>query len=75
MLFESIVCPMLNELNTLEIKIAQVVSLCHTLRTENEVLRQQLASLESDKERLAERMAAARARLEQLAEQLPEAKP
>jgi len=73
---------MLNELNTLEIKIAQVVSLCHTLRTENEVLRQQLASLESDKERLAEhkerlaeRMAAARARLEQLAEQLPEAKP
>ena len=66
---------MLNELNALEIKIVQVVALCRTLRTENEVLRQQLASLESDKERLAERMAAARARLEQLAEQLPEAKP
>ncbi|MEF8715279.1 MAG: hypothetical protein V5B39_17315 [Accumulibacter sp.] len=75
MLFESIVCAMLNELNALEIKIAQVVVLCRTLRTENEVLRQQLASLEIDKERLAERMAAARTRLEQLAEQLPEAKP
>lgn len=66
---------MLNELNALEIKIVQVVALCRTLRTENEALRQRLASLEIDKERLAERMAAARARLEQLAEQLPEAKP
>ena len=74
MLFESIVCSMLNELNALEIKIAQVVALCRTLRTENDVLREQLASVETDKERLTERMAAACARLEQLAQQLPEAK-
>ena len=74
MLFESIVCSMLNELNALEIKIAQVVALCRTLRTENDVLREQLASVETDKEHLTERMAAACARLEQLAQQLPEAK-
>jgi cell division protein ZapB len=61
MLFESIVWPMLNELNALESKIAQVVALCRSLRTENDGLREQLASLEADKERLAERMAAARA--------------
>lgn len=65
---------MLNELNALEIKIAQVVALCRTLRTENDVLREQLASVETDKEHLTERMAAACARLEQLAQQLPEAK-
>ena len=65
---------MLNELNLLESKIAQVAALCRSLRSENHELRERLASVETDKERLTERMAAACARLEQLAQQLPEAK-
>jgi len=65
---------MINELNALESKIAQVASLCRTLRAENAKLKQQLASVESDRESLVQRMDAARDRLEQLAEQLPEAK-
>ncbi len=64
---------MLNELDTLESKIGQVVALCHSLRAENDQLREQLAVAEGDKQRLAERMGEASARLEQLAQQLPEA--
>ena len=65
---------MVNELNALESKIAQVASLCRTLRAENAQLRQQLAAAESDKKSLAERMETARNRIEQQAEQLPKAK-
>ncbi|MBP6710510.1 MAG: hypothetical protein KA150_04600 [Propionivibrio sp.] len=65
---------MVNELNALESKIAQVASLCRTLRAENAQLRQQLAVAEVDKKGLTERMDAARAQLEQLAGQLPEVK-
>ena len=63
---------MLNELDMLENKVAQVVSLCRALRSENNLLRQQLASAESEKIRLAERMEQARERVEQLAQRLPE---
>lgn len=63
---------MLNELDMLENKVAQVVSLCRALRSENNLLRQQLASAESDKIRLTERMEKARERVEQLAQRLPE---
>lgn len=63
---------MLNELDILENKVAQVVSLCRALRSENNLLRQQLASAESDKIRLTERMEKARERVEQLAQRLPE---
>ena len=66
---------MVNELNALESKIAQVASLCRALRAENAQLRQQLATVEVDKKGLTDRMDAARTRLEQLASQLPEAKP
>ena len=59
--------------DALESKIAQVVSLCRTLRTETAQLRQQLAAAEIDKQSLAERMDSARSRIEQLAEQLPKA--
>jgi cell division protein ZapB len=65
---------MVNELNALESRIAQVASLCRTLRAENAQLRQQLASAEVDKKILSERMESARSRLEQLAQKLPEAK-
>ena len=63
---------MLNELDILENKVAQVVSLCRALRSENNLLRQQLASAESEKIRLTERMEKARERIEQLAQRLPE---
>jgi len=65
---------MLNELNALESKVAQVTALCRSLRSENERRREQLAVAENDRNRLAERMAAAFARLERLAGQLPESK-
>lgn len=72
MLLESIVRLMLNELDALESKIARVVALCRELRSENDGLRERLASAETDRQHLAERMAAACARIEQLAQQLPE---
>ena len=65
---------MVNELNALESKIAQVASLCRTLRTENAQLRQQLAIAEVEKRGLTDRMDEARTRLERLVSQLPEAK-
>ena len=65
---------MINELNTLESKITQVVALCRALRVENALLKQQLANADVDKKALTDRMESARIRLEQLAEQLPEAK-
>ena len=64
---------MVNELNALESKIAQVASLCRALRAENAQLRQQLATAEVEKKGLTDGMDAARTRLEQLAMQLPEA--
>ena len=65
---------MVNELNALESKIAQVASLCRSLRAENNQLRQQLATCETEKKGLEARMDTACNRLEQLAQQLPEAK-
>lgn len=64
---------MVNELNALESKIAQVVALCRALRAENIELQRQLAAVEGEKQRVVERMDTARARLEQLTLQLPEA--
>jgi cell division protein ZapB len=65
---------MVNELNALESKIAQVASLCRALRAENAQLKQQLAGVESERKSLVLRMELARGRIEQLAEHLPEAK-
>jgi len=65
---------MVNELNALESKIAEVAALCRVLRAENAELHQKLAAAESEKQRLTVRMEAARERLELLAQQLPEAK-
>ncbi len=73
MVFEIIVRAMVNELNALESKIAEVASLCRALRAENAQLKQQLVTLESDRSNLTQRMESARGRLEQLAGQLPEA--
>ena len=65
---------MVNELNALESKIAQVAGLCHALRNENRELQQRLAAAEAEKQQLVERMNGARERLESLVGQLPEAK-
>ena len=65
---------MVNELNALESKIAQVAALCRTLRIENDELREKLSATEGEKADLAQRMGEARERIEQLAGQLPEAK-
>ena len=65
---------MVNELNALESKIAQVAGLCRALRNENRDLQQRLAALEVEKCQLTERMDTARSRLEALVGQLPEAK-
>lgn len=74
MVFNFIVRHMVNELNALESKIAQVAALCRSLRAENSELRQKLSSAEIDKTNFAQRMVDARERLEQLVGQLPEAK-
>jgi cell division protein ZapB len=65
---------MINELDALGNKIAQVASLCRILRTENNSLRQQLAAAEVEKHVFAERAEAVRERIEQLVRQLPEGK-
>lgn len=65
---------MVNELNALESKIAQVAGLCLALRNENRELQQRLAAAEAEKQQLVERMNGARERLESLVGQLPEAK-
>ena len=65
---------MIHELDALENKIVQVAALCRALRTENDRLRQQLATSEAEKKGLEERMEVARGRIEQLALKLPETK-
>lgn len=62
---------MVNELNALESKIAQVAALCRSLRAENAELRQKLAVAEAERARAVERMDLARERIEALALQLP----
>jgi cell division protein ZapB len=59
------------ELLGLEDKVAQVVTLCDTLRAENHQLRQRIGALEGEKQALAERMTTARERIEHLMDQLP----
>jgi cell division protein ZapB len=65
---------MVNELNALESKIAQVAGMCRSLRNENRELQLRLSALEAEKRQLVERMGSARERLESLVGQLPEAK-
>jgi cell division protein ZapB len=60
------------ELKSLEQKLNQVVELFHRLRTDNQELRQQLASALSENKQLAEKIGSASDRLENLLHQLPE---
>lgn len=57
---------MLEELDTLETKVAQLIERHQSIRVENLQLRQQLAAAESANKLLAERLAEARERMETL---------
>lgn len=59
------------EFASLESKVAQFVSLCERLRTENAELRRQLAAAQSDAKRLHEKIDGAKAKLEGLLSRLP----
>ena len=59
------------EFNSLEAKVAQFVSLCERLRSENQELRAQLAAALTDAKRLNEKIDGARVRLEGLLSRLP----
>jgi len=59
------------EFNSLEAKVAQFVTLCERLRSENQDLRQQLATARSHAKRLHEKIDGAKARLEGLITRLP----
>ena len=59
------------EFNSLEEKVAQFVALCERLRAENVVLRQELASAQSDARRLNDKIDGAKSRLEGLINRLP----
>ena len=61
-----------SELDALEGKIEQVLAVVHRLRAENEVLRHQLATAESERLSLRQKINTARDRLETLAGKLPE---
>jgi cell division protein ZapB len=59
------------DLKALETKIDQFVELCQRLRSDNQQLRQQLASAVSQSKRLEEKINTATARLETLLAQIP----
>lgn len=60
------------DLDSLETKIDQVLTLCRSLRAENRDLRHQLAGLDADHRALQGRLETARVRLESLLTRLPE---
>ena len=60
------------ELKSLEQKLNQFVELCQRLRTDNQELRQQLASALNENKQLNEKIGTASDRLETLLAQLPE---
>lgn len=63
-----------NEISALEGKLAQLITLCTKLRTENHRLRQELAEAVSHGRRGDDKMDAAKSRLEKLLHALPEEK-
>ena len=63
---------MQNELNILESKLAQLVQMSQHLRTENNRLRQELATALSHGRQCNDKIESARARIEHLLAQLPE---
>jgi uncharacterized protein (TIGR02449 family) len=66
---------MQTELNVLESKLAQLVQLSQHLRTENNRLRQELATALSHGRQSDDKIESARARIEHLLMQIPEEEP
>jgi cell division protein ZapB len=60
------------ELNALDDKVNQLAQLCRKLRKDNNQLRQQLATAQSESKRLAEKVNTATTRLEVLLNQIPD---
>lgn len=60
------------DLKALEEKVAMLVTLCQSLRSESLELRQALAQAQDETKQLKEQMAKASTRLEALIDQLPE---
>ncbi len=63
---------MLEELDSLENKLAQLVARYQTTREENLRLRQQVLALEDANKQLGERLSEARGKVETLFNQLPD---
>ncbi|MBI5936945.1 MAG: hypothetical protein HY850_03770 [Betaproteobacteria bacterium] len=63
---------MLEELDSLENKLAQLVARYQTTREENLRLRQQVLALEDANKQLGERLSEARSKVETLFNQLPD---
>jgi cell division protein ZapB len=60
------------DLKSLEEKLSQLIALCHSLRSENSALRQELAQTQSDSKKLRDNMALVSTRLEAVIDRLPE---
>ncbi len=60
-----------NALSDLEKKINELVLLVHQLRSENQLLRQQLAAKADETKRLSEKIATVKTRLNTVLKQLP----
>ena len=60
------------ELNALDDKVTQLAQLCQKLRKDNNQLRQQLVTAQSEGKRLAEKVNTAATRLEGLLNQIPD---
>lgn len=62
-----------SSLDAVERKLDQLLTIMHSLRSENETLRQHVAALETEKILLKNKISAACERLETLRDRLPEA--
>ncbi|HKQ23341.1 MAG TPA: hypothetical protein VJT81_02725 [Burkholderiales bacterium] len=60
------------ELNALDSKVTELAQLCQKLRKDNNQLRQQLVTAQSESKRLAEKVNTAASRLEGLLSQIPD---
>jgi cell division protein ZapB len=61
-----------NELNVLEVKLAQLIQVSGKLRAENHQLRQELAHALSSNRQYSDKLQSAKARLEKLLISVPE---
>ena len=63
---------MMQELDTLEAKLTQLLERYHAVRGDNTRLRQQLVTLENSNKALSERLAEASSRMEDLFNKIPD---